>query len=97
MNRPHDTSYPTLSPDTDLEAEGVQLAVYRSMPVWRKVQLVVDGVELSRQLALVGLQARHPGASQDELRRRFLGLWLGEELAERIFGPLRSDSIGRTP
>lgn len=91
MPRPHERSYPTLSPDTDPEAERVQLEILSRMPVWRKVQLVADANETSRALALAGLRRRHPGAGPEELHRRFLGLWLGEEIASRVFGPLAEE------
>jgi hypothetical protein len=86
--KPHEVPYLTLSPDTDPEAERVQLAIYRDMPAWRKFEIVGEEIRLSRQLALAGLRARHPDASPEELHRRFLGLWLGEELATTIWGPL---------
>jgi len=39
-------------------------------------------------LALSGLRQRHPQASEDELRRHLADLWLGPELAARVYGPL---------
>jgi hypothetical protein len=92
MAKPHEVPHLTLSPDTDPEAERVQLAIYRDMPAWRKFEIVGEEIRLSRQLALAGLRARHPDASPEELHRRFLGLWLGEELANTIWGPLADTS-----
>lgn len=86
--KPHEVSYPTLSPDTDPQAEAVQLEIYRRMPAGRKIQLVFEAIELSRALARAGLRSRHPNAKPEEIRRRLLDLWLGEELAVRIYGPL---------
>jgi hypothetical protein len=86
--KPHELPYPTLSPDTDPDAERVQIEIFRRMPAWRKVQLIEDANELSRQLALAGLRQRHPDAAPEELRRRLFGLFLGEELATRVYGPL---------
>ncbi len=80
--------HPTLSPDTDPAAEAVQFEIYRRMPAWRKLQLVEDGIRTSRALVLAGLRQRHPEAGPAELRRRFMDLWLGEELAEKVYGPL---------
>ncbi len=85
--KPHEASYPTLSRDTDPAAEAVQLAIYREMPAWRKFQLVDDAIRTSRSVAMAGLRKRHPEASSAELRRRFMDLWLGEELAARVYGP----------
>lgn len=87
--KPHEASYPTLSPDTDPAAEAVQLAIYRDMPAWRKLQLIDDAIRTSRSLALAGLRKRHPEAGSEELRRRFMDLWLGEELAARAYGPVK--------
>ena len=90
--KPHEVSYPTRSPDTDREAEAVQLEIYRRMPTWRKIQLVFEALEMSRALTLAGIRSRHPQAGPEEIRRRLLGLSLGEELATRVYGPLDDSS-----
>jgi len=87
MAKPHEVSHPTLSLDTDPEAERVQLEILRRMPTWRKAELVFDAIETSRALAMAGLRHRHPNAGPAELHRRFVGLWLGEELALQVYGP----------
>jgi hypothetical protein len=86
--RPHELPYPTLSPDTDPEAERIQIEIFRHMPAWRKMQLVEDANQTARQLALAGLRQRHPEAGPEELHRRLVGLFLGEELAPQVYGPL---------
>jgi hypothetical protein len=86
--KPHELPHPTLSPDTDPEAERVQIEIFRRMPAWRKIQLVDEANQLARQLALAGLRQRHPEADPEELRRRLMGLFLGEELATEVYGPL---------
>jgi hypothetical protein len=83
MHRP-----PRLYADTPADAERVLLAIYRRMPAWRKVELVEDANRTARQLALVGLRSRHRGESPARLRRRLLGLVLGEETARKLYGPL---------
>jgi hypothetical protein len=88
MPKPHEISHPTLSLDTDPEAERVQLEILRRMPPWRKMELVDDAIQTSRALAMAGLRSRHPEATPEELQRRFFGLWLGEELATLVYGPL---------
>jgi hypothetical protein len=90
--RPHEVAHPTLSPDTDPEAERVQLQILRNLPIWRKIQLVLEANEVSRALTLAGLRARHPEAGPEELRRRLFGLELGEELATQVYGPLPEPS-----
>ena len=74
--------------DTSSVAEEVLLALYRRMPAWRKIELVEDANRTARQLAMIGLRSRHPGESLPRLRRRLLGLVLGEEDASRIYGPI---------
>jgi hypothetical protein len=74
--------------DTSREAEQVLWAIYGDMPAWRKVEVVEDANRTARQLALIGLRSRHPNESLPRLRRRLLGLVLGEELAVEIYGPL---------
>ncbi len=58
------------------------------MPAWRKIQLVFEANDMSRALATAGIRSRHPQAGPEEVRRRLLGLTLGEELATRVYGPL---------
>jgi hypothetical protein len=88
MPKPHEMPHLTLSEDTDPEAERVQLEILRRMPAWKKFELVSEAIETSRVLAMAGLRQRHPDASPEELHRRFLDLWLGEELAAEVYGPV---------
>ncbi len=88
--RPHEVACPTRSPDTDPEAEAAQLRIYRDMPAWRKIELVFEANAMSQSLALAGLRSRYPDAGAEEIRRRLMGLLLGEELANRVYGPLEA-------
>lgn len=76
------------SRDTTEAAARIVAAIYRDMPATRKLQLVDDANRTARFLALQGLRARHPGEPIERLRRRLLGLVLGEDLACRAYGPL---------
>jgi len=58
----------------------------RSTPAWRKLELVAQMNESVRMLAMTGLRKRHPAASQEELDRRLADLFLGPELAEKVYG-----------
>ena len=73
---------------TSPEAYAKMIEIYREMPSWRKVELVEDSIRTARQLAMVGLRSRHPDESRQRLRRRLLGLVLGEDQATEIYGPL---------
>jgi hypothetical protein len=79
-----------LSRDTTPEAEEIQIGIYRRMPAWRKLRLVDDANRTAAALAMAGLRSRHAGESEARLRRRLLGLTLGEDLATRVYGPLQS-------
>jgi len=78
----------TLSRDTTPDAEAVQLDIFRKMSPRRKLQLMEKANRNAREMALAGLRLRHPDADEEELFRRLMDLTLGEELAERVFGPL---------
>ena len=82
----------TLSSDTSPEAEQVQIRIWRAMPAWRKLEMVAQMNATVRSLALTGLAQRYPKASAAELTRRLAGLWLGDELAMRVYGAQEGQS-----
>jgi hypothetical protein len=77
----------TLSPDTRPEAERVQIELLRQAPAWRKLHLLAQMNSAVRTLAMSGLRRRYPHATPAELRRRLADLYLGPELAARVYGP----------
>jgi hypothetical protein len=79
---------PTILSDTSPAAERLQIELMRQAPPWYKVYLVGQMIESVRLLTLSGLRQRHPQATQAELHRLLADLWLGSELAERVYGPL---------
>ena len=74
--------------DTRPEAQAVLYELMRQAPPWRKMQMVNQLNHQVRVFALAGLRARHPNASDAELRRRLADILLGTELAEKAYGPL---------
>jgi hypothetical protein len=56
------------------------------MPPAQKAQLVDAWSADCRTLALAGLRERHPGADDEELRRRLAALLWGDTLAREAFG-----------
>ncbi len=76
-----------LALDTPEEIENIQIELLRQMPAWRKLALFCDLYEMGILLATSGLRARHPEASEAELKRRLADLLLGEDLALRVYGP----------
>jgi hypothetical protein len=81
----------TLAEDTDPKAERVLIELLRKAPPARKFEMIGSAIRSSRQLALCGLKMRFPNESLPKLQRRLAGLWLGEELAEKAYGPLPAD------
>lgn len=81
--------------DTHPEVEAVQIELLRQAPVWRKLELVAQLNAMARDLALTGLRERYPDASEAEIKRRLADLLLGEELAEKAYGPIEL-AIGET-
>ncbi len=73
--------------DTHPEAERVLIQLLQQAPVWRKLQMLSDLNQTTRQLALEGLRERFPEASELELRRHLADLLLGPELARQAYGP----------
>ena len=81
----------TLAEDTSPKVERVLLELLRKAPPARKFEMIASATHASRQLALCGLGMRFPNESLPKLRRRLAGLWLGEGLAEKVYGPIASD------
>lgn len=75
-----------LFPDTTPEAEQVLIALLRCAPVARKLEMLGEMNVAARQLALQGLRARNPAASEEQLQRYLADLLPGPELAVRAYG-----------
>jgi hypothetical protein len=73
--------------DTSPDSERVQIEILRSLPPWRRWQLLDDLILTTRELALAGLRERFPQADPQELQRRLATLLLGTELATKVYGP----------
>ena len=73
-----------LARDTESMAERTQIEILKTIPAWRKLELLGDACETNRALMLAGLKSRFPTASEDELHRMLMGLLVGEETAARI-------------
>jgi hypothetical protein len=73
-----------LARDTDRSAQQVQIEILRSMPAWRKLELLADCCESNRTLLEAGLRSRFPDADDTEIHRMLLELVLGEQTAARV-------------
>ena len=80
-----------LAADTPAHIEQIQIERLRRMPPWRKLALLGQLNQTATSLAMSGLRRRHPGETEQELRRRLADLLLGPELAIRAYGPVSSD------
>lgn len=78
--------------DTALEAEQVLITLLRDASVTRKLEMLGQMNAAVRQLALQGLRARHPEATEAQLQRYLADLLLGPELAARAYGPLPAEA-----
>jgi hypothetical protein len=76
----------TLSPDTHPKMEALQIEAWRQASPTRKMNMLAQLNASARRLALTGLRAQYPQASEAELRFKLAGLLLGEELARKAFG-----------
>ncbi len=83
----------TLSPDTTPEAQRAMYEMMRRMPAWKRLRLACELTQAGRKLMVADLRHRFPRATDDELRRRFIGLLLTREETMRVYGfdPKRED------
>ena len=70
-----------LSLDTSPEAEARQVAIWNGLSTVELAALVDGASRAARQLALAGLRADYPNASERELFLRLAVLTLGRDLA----------------
>ena len=72
--------------DTHPKMETLQIQLWRQASPTRKMQMMAQLNASARLLAMAGLRARFPNASESELRFKLAGLLLGEELASKVYG-----------
>jgi len=81
----------TLAEDTSPGVERMLIDLLRKASPARKFEMISSAVCASRQLALSGLKMRFPGEALPRLRRRLASVWLGDDLAEKAYGPMLPD------
>jgi len=72
--------------DTHPKMEALQIQLWRQASPTRKMQMLAQLNQSARLLALAGLRARYPQASEVELHFRLAELLLGNELARKVYG-----------
>lgn len=78
--------------DTRPEAEQVLIDLLRRASTTRKLEMLGQMNAAAHQLALQGLRARHPGATEAQLQRYLADLLLGPDLAARAYGSLPAEA-----
>jgi dsRNA-specific ribonuclease len=76
-----------LARDTDRSAERAQIEVLKSLPAWKKLELLGDACRTTRSVVIAGLRSRFPDVSDAALHRMLMDLVVGEETAKRVWGP----------
>ncbi len=76
----------TLYSDTDPKMEALQIQLWRQASPTQKMNIVAQLNAAVRLLAMSGLRAQFPNASESELHYRLAVLYLGEELAQKVYG-----------
>jgi hypothetical protein len=74
-----------LALDTSLEAQRMQVALWRGMSPLEKAQAVGRVSRKVRELSLEGIRQRNPSASERECRLRYALLTLGRSLACKAY------------
>jgi hypothetical protein len=78
--------YRTQAADTTVDVERLLIDAYRRMPSWEKARRLGEMTNALDVLALVGIDARHPGAADHERRLRLAALRLDRETMMNAFG-----------
>lgn len=75
---------PARSPDTDPEAERVQIELLRAASPAQRAALARSLTSTVIWLARRAIAQQHPGASEEEIGIRFVALHYGQELADEL-------------
>jgi hypothetical protein len=77
-----------LASDTSPGAESVLVDLWRRASPARKIEMILSANRTARALAMTGLRERFPGECPARLQRRLADVWLGPDLAAKVYGPL---------
>ena len=79
------TAYKTQSLDTSIEVEYIQFKLWRSLPLWKKAELVSNWTKGCWEMCLNAIQHRYPDATLTKIRGEFARLTLDKITSEWIF------------
>jgi hypothetical protein len=71
--------------DTSFAARQEQIRIWRSWTSIQIADLISGASRAARTLALAGLRARHPTASERELVARLAAMTIGRERARQVY------------
>jgi hypothetical protein len=75
-----------LSADTTSEAQRMHFEVMRQLPGRKRLTLAFELTQEARQLVLADIRHRFAGASDEEIRRRFISRLLPPQDVIRAYG-----------
>jgi hypothetical protein len=75
-----------LSPDTTPAGQETHFQLMRRLPGWKRLALAFELTQATRQLVLGDIRHRFPGASDSEIRKRFIARVLPREDVIRAYG-----------
>lgn len=76
----------SLYSDTHPTMEALQIQLWRQASPTQKMEMLAQLNTAARTLALAGLRAQFPQASEAELHFHLARLLLGEQLARKVYG-----------
>jgi len=79
--------------DTSPEADARYHELLRRLSPERRLEAAIRLSSAVRELAVAGIRARHPEASEHELRVRLTVRLYGRSHARRLFGDVPDDAI----
>ena len=74
--------------DTHPKMEALQIELWRQASPTRKMNMLAQLNSAARLLAITGLRAQFPQASEAELRFKLASLLLGDETAQKVYGKI---------
>ncbi len=82
----HPMPYKPQSNDTSEEADRFLMDAYRRMSIAEKARRISELNRTVERLAVTGIRARHPEATEREVRLRLAALRYGQEFVLEAFG-----------
>lgn len=75
-----------MATDTTPAARSVLTRLYQAAGPEKRLQMALQMSEECRRITVSGIRTRTPEATEDQVRWEVARLYLGEELARRVFG-----------